>query len=114
MHTNPTRSKRVLLVLLVIVILVAGGLLGLASIMRKPARPPAPVAEVLSGEQIYQKHCASCHGAKGEGGKEYPEPLMARTSPSRSTRSAGAEVSSPQNPAITRSSWRPGTVHDSG
>jgi hypothetical protein len=76
MQTNPTRSKRVLLVLLVTVILVAGGLLGLASIMRKPARPPAPEVEVLSGEQIYQKHCATCHGAKGEGGKEYPEPLV--------------------------------------
>ncbi len=29
-----------------------------------------------TGEQIYRKHCASCHGAKGEGGKDYPEPLV--------------------------------------
>ena len=35
--------------------------------------PPAPVA---AGAEIYQKLCASCHGAKGEGGKDYPEPLV--------------------------------------
>jgi mono/diheme cytochrome c family protein len=29
-----------------------------------------------SGEALYRQHCASCHGAKGEGGKDYPEPLV--------------------------------------
>lgn len=29
-----------------------------------------------SGELIYKNLCASCHGAKGEGGKDYPEPLV--------------------------------------
>jgi cytochrome c553 len=76
MHSNPTSSLRILLALLMAVIVAGGAMLGLASIMRKPARPPATVVEVLSGEQIYQKHCASCHGAKGEGGREYPEPLI--------------------------------------
>src|SRR6185295_13332682 len=38
-----------------------------------PKAPPAPIA--LTGPQIYEKMCASCHGAKGEGGKDYPEPL---------------------------------------
>jgi hypothetical protein len=75
MNTNITRSKRTLLVLLVTVLLAAGGMLGLASMRRQSAPPPAPVVEAPSGEQIYQKHCASCHGAKGEGAKEYPEPL---------------------------------------
>ena len=39
--------------------------------------PPAPVA---AGNEIYQKLCASCHGAKGEGGKDYPEPLVGERS----------------------------------
>jgi hypothetical protein len=38
---------------------------------KAPAPPPA-----LTGVQIYEKMCASCHGAKGEGGKDYPEPLV--------------------------------------
>ena len=34
-------------------------------------------AEPLSGEQLYRKLCAECHGAKGEGVKdEYKEPLI--------------------------------------
>jgi hypothetical protein len=33
-------------------------------------------AEGRSGEQIYRKDCAACHGAKGEGGDEYPQPLV--------------------------------------
>jgi hypothetical protein len=40
----------------------------------KAPAPPPPV--VLSGLQIYEKTCASCHGAKGEGGKDYPEALV--------------------------------------
>lgn len=30
----------------------------------------------LTGEAIYAKHCASCHGAKGEGSKQYKKPLV--------------------------------------
>jgi Protein of unknown function (DUF1592)/Protein of unknown function (DUF1588)/PA14 domain/Protein of unknown function (DUF1595)/Cytochrome C oxidase, cbb3-type, subunit III len=33
-------------------------------------------AEKPSGEAIYQNLCAKCHGAKGEGAKAYPEPLL--------------------------------------
>lgn len=36
----------------------------------------ATLAAQESGEIIYRKHCASCHGAKGEGAKDYPEPLV--------------------------------------
>src|SRR5688572_28535264 len=39
------------------------------------APSPAPVV-ALTGIQIYDRMCASCHGAKGEGGKDYPEPLV--------------------------------------
>ena len=41
------------------------------------AQAPAPAPAVaLTGVQIYDRMCASCHGAKGEGGKDYPEPLV--------------------------------------
>lgn len=40
---------------------------------KAPAPPPPPQA---SGPELYTKHCASCHGAQGEGGKDYPEPLV--------------------------------------
>ncbi|MBP3955961.1 DUF1592 domain-containing protein [Gemmata sp. G18] len=37
----------------------------------------APVrADASTGEQIYRKRCASCHGPNGEGAKKYPEPLI--------------------------------------
>src|SRR6185295_12673109 len=39
-----------------------------------PAPPPKPPPP--TGPEIYTKHCASCHGAQGEGGKDYPEPLV--------------------------------------
>ena len=29
-----------------------------------------------SGETIYRQMCAKCHGAKGEGAKQYPQPLI--------------------------------------
>jgi Protein of unknown function (DUF1592)/Protein of unknown function (DUF1588)/PA14 domain/Cytochrome C oxidase, cbb3-type, subunit III/Protein of unknown function (DUF1585) len=36
----------------------------------------AMAGEALTGEQIYQQKCASCHGAAGEGTEEsYPKPL---------------------------------------
>ena len=36
---------------------------------------PAPAEETRTGEQIYKQMCARCHGAKGEGAKNYPLPL---------------------------------------
>jgi Protein of unknown function (DUF1592)/Protein of unknown function (DUF1588)/PA14 domain/Protein of unknown function (DUF1595)/Cytochrome C oxidase, cbb3-type, subunit III len=33
-------------------------------------------AEPLTGEQLYRKQCASCHGAQGEGAKAFPRPLI--------------------------------------
>ncbi len=38
------------------------------------------------GEKIYRKLCASCHGAKGEGAKEHPEPLAGDRSLEKLTR----------------------------
>lgn len=35
----------------------------------------APAAAQRTGEQIYKQLCASCHGADGQGSKEYSEPL---------------------------------------
>jgi mono/diheme cytochrome c family protein len=35
----------------------------------------APRSSEPSGEQIFLKRCASCHGAKGEGAKAHPKPL---------------------------------------
>jgi hypothetical protein len=32
-------------------------------------------ADTRTGEQIYRKQCAACHGASGEGAKAYPHPL---------------------------------------
>lgn len=55
-------------------------LLLLAGCKPNEAPPPAPppVAKVVevAGDKLYQIHCVSCHGAKGEGGKDYPEPLV--------------------------------------
>ncbi len=33
-------------------------------------------AQEKSGETIYRQMCAKCHGAKGEGAKQYPQPLI--------------------------------------
>ena len=32
-------------------------------------------ATATTGQKVYLQQCASCHGAKGEGGKAYPKPL---------------------------------------
>ena len=42
---------------------------------------PCAAADGPTGEQIYRKGCASCHGANGEGTKEdYPHPLAGNRS----------------------------------
>jgi len=38
-----------------------------------------------AGEQLYQKQCASCHGAKGEGAKAFPRPLASNKSAAQLT-----------------------------
>src|SRR5262245_51582493 len=42
----------------------------LAAVLCQAAR-----ADDLTGEQIYEKKCASCHGASGQGTKQYKDPL---------------------------------------
>jgi len=37
---------------------------------------PLSAADVPTGEAMYKKQCASCHGANGEGAKAYPQPLI--------------------------------------
>lgn len=46
-----------------------------------PASPPSPYpalfrastpADLAAGQEIYQSHCASCHGANGAGGTAFP------------------------------------------
>src|SRR5207248_2123956 len=50
---------------------LAGAVLLLLAVPGARAR----AAEGTTGEQIYRKMCASCHGNAGEGTKEYPRPL---------------------------------------
>ncbi|HEY7309903.1 MAG TPA: DUF1592 domain-containing protein [Gemmataceae bacterium] len=47
-------------------------LLGLAIVLSPAARG----AEGQTGEQIFRRQCASCHGANGQGSDEHPHPLM--------------------------------------
>lgn len=37
---------------------------------------PTAADAAPSGEQLYRKQCASCHGANGEGAKAFPRPLI--------------------------------------
>ncbi len=39
------------------------------------AVPGRAADELQTGEQIYRRHCASCHGTSGEGSKAYPRAL---------------------------------------
>jgi len=41
-----------------------------------PSAPPEGAsAQVLSGAQLYQQHCARCHGAAGRGATVFPRPI---------------------------------------
>jgi mono/diheme cytochrome c family protein len=51
-----------------------GIVLALCSLLTGVGRLTAD--EAVTGEQIYRKQCARCHGANGEGRKEYPHPLI--------------------------------------
>jgi cytochrome c553 len=37
---------------------------------------PAPAADVPTGDQIYKKKCATCHGTNGEGSDKHKDPLV--------------------------------------
>jgi mono/diheme cytochrome c family protein len=40
-----------------------------------PAPPASASAQVLSGAQLYQQHCALGHGAKGRDASVFPRPI---------------------------------------
>lgn len=40
-----------------------------------PAPPAGASAQVLQGAQLYQQHCALCHGAKGRDASVFPRPI---------------------------------------
>ncbi len=40
-----------------------------------PAPPASASAQVFSGAQLYQQHCALCHGAKGRDASVFPRPI---------------------------------------
>jgi hypothetical protein len=48
--------------------------------------PGAVAAEASTGEQIYRKQCASCHGVMGEGTENYRRPLAGERSVAQLTR----------------------------
>ncbi|MCC2672997.1 MAG: cytochrome c [Armatimonadetes bacterium] len=50
----------------------------LAGVLSARAVPGA--AKPVTGEQIYRQRCASCHGLKGEGSKQYQKPLVGNQS----------------------------------
>lgn len=62
-RSQRSRSGRISIVLLVICAVAC-------------IRPAATAADGLTGEQIYRKKCAFCHGAAGEGSKRNPKPLI--------------------------------------
>ena len=47
----------------------------LASVVALLLCVPVAMAQERTGEQIYKKDCARCHGTKGEGSKKYELPL---------------------------------------
>jgi cytochrome c len=40
-----------------------------------PAPPAGASAQVLQGAQLYQQHCALCHGTKGRDATVFPRPI---------------------------------------
>jgi len=46
----------------------------------RPVPGAARPKKALTGQQIYQQRCASCHGAKGEGSKQYAKALIGNQS----------------------------------
>jgi|GEM_PF-295827 len=63
--TRPLRS-----LLSVLALAVAAG-----AAAAPPAPPQGASAQVISGAQLYQQHCALCHGATGRGATVFPRPI---------------------------------------
>lgn len=40
-----------------------------------PAPPVGASTQVLQGAQLYQQHCALCHGSKGRDASVFPRPI---------------------------------------
>ncbi len=40
--------------------------------------PPKSSAQVVTGEKLYQQHCAICHGANGKGAAPFPRPIWGK------------------------------------
>jgi hypothetical protein len=57
--------------------------IALIASIASPARADGPAR---TGEQIYKAQCASCHGASGEGSKEYQRALLGDRSPAQLAR----------------------------
>jgi mono/diheme cytochrome c family protein len=77
---KPTLSRLTSAVIVSFICLIAfAGMQGAES-KQNAARPasksvPQKPASQTAGQQVYQKQCVGCHGAKGEGAKVVPEPL---------------------------------------
>ncbi|HEX3150141.1 MAG TPA: DUF1592 domain-containing protein [Gemmataceae bacterium] len=50
--------------------------IGLLAVMFFVCAFDAHAAEPMTGDRIYRKQCASCHGISGEGAKAFPRPLV--------------------------------------
>ena len=74
MHNSPSRSRSA-------GILLPGVLIALGFLATD-----VTADDRSTGEQIYRARCASCHGALGEGSKDYDRPLLGDKSPAQLTR----------------------------
>ena len=54
---------------------LVAGLSGRSWGQASPAQGSAPSPQVLSGEVLYQQHCALCHGVKGRDATVFPRPI---------------------------------------
>ncbi|MES4792927.1 MAG: hypothetical protein C4321_08015, partial [Chloroflexota bacterium] len=59
---------------------VAPGLVFSATLAGLVGASVTPQAKAPTGEQIYRQRCAVCHGAKGEGTKQYSRVLAGERS----------------------------------
>ncbi len=58
---------------------VAGAVLAVVSLLVLQAAPPAPdLAKLKKGHDLYEQHCALCHGPKGDADTPVGKPMKAR------------------------------------